>query len=42
MSSKNKYKYQDVIMSHKIEFLDDMKQLIYDPKKNPDDLNHFS
>ena len=34
MTSKNKYKFQDVIMSHKIGFLNDMKQIIFDPKKD--------
>lgn len=42
MSSKNKYKYQDVEMTHKVEFLDDMKQLIFDPKRYPEDLNLFT
>jgi hypothetical protein len=42
VSSKNRYKYQDVEMSHKIEFLDDMKTLIFDPKRFPDDQGLFS
>lgn len=42
VSTKNKYKYQDVEMSHKIEFLDDMKTLIFDPKRFPEDQNLFS
>jgi hypothetical protein len=29
-------------MSHKVDFLEDMKQIIYDAKKIPDDLNLFS
>ena len=41
MTSKNKYKFQDVIMSHKIGFLNDMKQIIFDPKKDPEELNLF-
>ena len=42
MSSKNKYKYQDVIMSRKIGFLDDMRQLIFDQKRSPEDLHIFT
>ena len=42
VSSKNKYKYQDVEMSHKIEFLEDMKTLIFDPKRFPEDQNLFT
>jgi hypothetical protein len=42
MTSRNKYKYQDVVMSHKIDFLDDMKTLIFDPKRYPDDLSIFT
>lgn len=42
VSSKNKYKYQDVEMSHKIEFLDDMKSLIFDPKRFPEDQTLFA
>lgn len=40
--SNSKYKYQDVEMSHKIEFLDDMKSLIFDPKRFPEDQNLFT
>ncbi len=29
-------------MSHKIDFLDDMKALIFDPKRFPDDQNLFA
>lgn len=29
-------------MSHKIEFLDDMKTLIFDPKRFPEDQSLFS
>ena len=42
VSIKNKYKYQDIEMAHKIDFLEDMKNLIYDPKKFPEDLNMFT
>lgn len=42
VSSKNKFKYQDVEMSHKIDFLDDMKSLIFDPKRFPEDANLFT
>jgi hypothetical protein len=41
VSSKNKYKYQDVEMSHKIDFLEDMKSLIFDPKRFPEDQTLF-
>ena len=29
-------------MSHKVDFLDDMRQIIYDAKRFPEDLNLFS
>ena len=29
-------------MAHKVDFLDDMKNLIYDPKRFPEDLSMFS
>jgi hypothetical protein len=29
-------------MSYKVGFLDDMKQLIFDPKRSPDDLTIFT
>jgi len=29
-------------MAHKVDFLDDMKNLIYDPKRFPEDNNIFS
>jgi hypothetical protein len=29
-------------MSHKIDFLDDMKSLIFDPKRFPEDANLFT
>ncbi len=28
-------------MSCKVDFLDDMRNLVYDPKRNPEDLNMF-
>lgn len=39
--SKNKSNYQSVDFSHKIDFLDDMKSLIFDPKRFPEDANLF-
>lgn len=42
VSSKNKYQYQSIEMMHKVEFLDDMKNMIFDPKRFPDDLNMFN
>jgi len=29
-------------MTHKVDFLDDMRQIIYDAKRFPEDLNLFS
>lgn len=29
-------------MAHKVDFLDDMKNIIYDPKRFPEDLNMFT
>jgi len=39
---KNKYVHHSVGLKTSVEFLDDMKQLIYDPKRFPEDLNLFT
>lgn len=35
MSSR--FKYQNVDMSHKVEFIDDVRNIIYDERTNPED-----
>lgn len=42
VSLKNRYKYQDVNTSYKVGFLDDVKQLIFDPKRSADDMAMFT
>lgn len=34
-----RFKYQNVEMSHHVEFIDDVRSIIYDERTNPDDAN---